>query len=158
MNKTLIISVGALLVFFLIGSSVALLVAKDTMFSTFTKVTENSESNSSGLVTVGDGLKLSSPKKGSKLVSPLTLTGEAVGGWYFEASFPIAITDDKGKTLASSYVSAQGEWMTEKYVPFDGKIEFTVPKGVTKGFLVLMKDNPSGDPSKNYEVKIPVTF
>lgn len=98
-----------------------------------------------------------SPKPGDNLQSPLVVEGKARGTWFFEASFPIKITDESGNVLGSSFVQATSDWMTENYVPFRGEITFT-SKAAGKGFLVLQKDNPSGLPQNDKEIKIPVNL
>lgn len=95
---------------------------------------------------------------GRQLVSsPLTITGEARGPWYFEASFPVEIRDANGIVIGQSHAQAQGEWMTTEFVPFTSTVTFTAPT-TTLGFLVLKKDNPSGDPERDQAVIIPVRF
>ena len=104
-----------------------------------------------------DRIRVTTPKPGQRISSPLTLKGESAG-WYFEGSFPIELTDDKGNVIAQKYVTAQGDWMTSDFVPFLGTLEFTVPKGVTHGYLVFKKDNPSGEARFDDEFSLPVTF
>lgn len=89
--------------------------------------------------------------------SPLKITGQARGCWYFEASFPIRISDSNGKELGLAVAQAQGEWMTENFVPFSITLNFSRPSTST-GFLVLHKDNPSGLPEHDDELRIPVRF
>jgi hypothetical protein len=48
--------------------------------------------------------------------------------------------------------------MTTNYVPFEAEIDFAVPAGVTSGFLILEKSNPSGLSENADELKIPVRF
>lgn len=100
-------------------------------------------------------LKNISVKQNQEIESPLTVEGEAKGTWFFEASFPIKITDEQGNVLGSSYVQAQSDWMTEDFVPFKGQVQFS-SKTAQKGFLVLSKDNPSGLPEYDDQVRIPV--
>ncbi|MBI2054052.1 MAG: GerMN domain-containing protein [Candidatus Staskawiczbacteria bacterium] len=95
------------------------------------------------------------PKPGEAITSPLVVLGEAKGTWFFEATFPIKITDEAGNVLGVSYVEAVDDWMTENFVRFSGKISF-LAKERTNGFLVLAKDNPSGLPEYDKEVKVPV--
>lgn len=102
---------------------------------------------------------VASPKDGDLVTSPLTVSGKARGYWYFEASFPLEITDSSGKVLAQSHAQAMGEWMTEDYVPFEGKVNFKVPTGGDgKGFMVFKKDNPSGLPENDDSVRVPIRF
>lgn len=92
-----------------------------------------------------------------RLSSPFTVEGEARGNWYFEATFPIEIINEKGETIGQSYAQAQGEWMTEEYVPYEGTIEFD-PGESTKGEFILKNSNASGLPENDKELRIPITF
>ncbi|MCE9643996.1 Gmad2 immunoglobulin-like domain-containing protein [Candidatus Parcubacteria bacterium] len=104
-------------------------------------------------------IMVASPSAGDLVTSPLTVTGTARGYWYFEASFPIKVTDSSGKVLSEHYAEAQSDWMTEEYVPFKGTISFKAPVGGDgKGFIVFEKDNPSGLPENDASVKVPVRF
>ena len=89
--------------------------------------------------------------------SPLVIEGEARGSWFFEASFPIKLFDGSGALLGSTTAQAQGEWMTENFVPFSAKLEFSSPS-TERGILVLEKDNPSGLPENADELRIPIAF
>jgi hypothetical protein len=97
------------------------------------------------------------PRSGDVVVSPLAILGEARGTWYFEASFPVKLLDGNGKVLAEHYAEAQGDWMTADYVAFKGSLEFEAPD-TAEGTLVLKKDNPSGLPEHEDEIRIPVRF
>lgn len=105
-----------------------------------------------------DQIRVTSPQKNEVIKSPLEITGEARGPWFFEASFPIQLVDDKGNLIIESFAEAQGNWMTENFVPFVSKLEFSVPTGITNGELILKKDNPSGLPENDAEIRIPVRF
>lgn len=101
-------------------------------------------------------VKVTSPIPNQTIKSPLIVEGEA-RLWYFEGSFPIKILDANGKILGVSYVTAQGDWMTENFVPFKGEIEFTPSKTET-GKIVFMKDNPSGLPEHDESFEMPINF
>lgn len=93
----------------------------------------------------------------SIVTSGMEITGRA-RLYYFEASFPVTLLDANGKVVLQTYAQAQGEWMTEQFVPF--KVEnfvFTMPSTVT-GKLILAKDNPSGLPEHDEQVEIPIRF
>lgn len=92
------------------------------------------------------------------VASPLTITGEARGTWYFEASFPVEMQDVDGNVLGQGHAEAIGNWMTEDFVPYTATLSFTVPAGVTEGVLYLRKDNPSGLPANDDEAHFPVQF
>lgn len=91
------------------------------------------------------------------ITSPLALKGEARGFWYFEASFPATLLDDNGNVLKQLPIQAEGEWMTEDFVPFSASIEWPAAETET-GTLVLEKDNPSALPENADEIRIPVRF
>jgi len=102
-------------------------------------------------------IKNLSIKSGQEITSPLVIEGKAKGTYFFEGSFPIKILEENGNELATSFVRAQSDWMTEDFVAFKGTITFTT-KNKIKGFLVFAKDNPSGLPENDKEVKIPVVL
>lgn len=102
-------------------------------------------------------VRLEEPDPNEIVTSPLTVKGEVRGTWYFEASFPVEIVDEDGKVLAVAPAQAQGEWMTEDWVPFVVALNFN-PGTATKGEIVLKKDNPSGLPENDDEVRLPIRF
>jgi hypothetical protein len=104
-----------------------------------------------GLITV------SNVAPGDKVSSPLIVKGEARGTWYFEASFPVELLDGNGNQLALKPAQAQGDWMTEDFVPFSVTLTFPPPATAT-GTLMLRRDNPSGLPENEDWLAIPVTF
>ncbi|NMC51712.1 DUF333 domain-containing protein [Candidatus Kuenenbacteria bacterium] len=107
------------------------------------------------------GIKVITPQKDTTVQSPLTITGEARGTWFFEASFPVKLVDEFDNILATGVATADppagGDWMTEDYVPF--KAELSFPLAITdKGYLLLNKDNPSGLPGNDLQLKVPVVL
>lgn len=117
--------------------------------------TPNEVDNSSGipdLISVGNIIK------NQKVTSPLTVTGSARGTWYFEASFPVELKDANGKTIAQVPAQAQSNWMTEDFVIFKATLTFPAQPAGSKGTLILHKDNPSGEPERDQQIEIPVTF
>lgn len=97
------------------------------------------------------------PRPGDTIKSPLIAVGEARGYWFFEASFPVYIMNDANEMLGVGFATADDEWMTENFVPFSAEVHFD-PKGAKKGFVILKKDNPSGLPEHDDELRIPVKF
>ncbi len=97
-------------------------------------------------------------KPGNLIESPLVITGEARGYWYFEASFPIVLVDWDGVIITNGFATAQDEWMTENFVPFEATLEFTKPSYGKNGALILQKDNPSGLPEFDDALEIPIKF
>lgn len=112
--------------------------------------------------TKDDLITVDQPIPGSVITSPLTITGQARGTWYFEADFPVVLTDWDGRIIAEGVATAQDEWMTEKYVPFRAIIHFEKPDIIgdfaRRGALILQKDNPSGLPENDNALEMTVYF
>jgi hypothetical protein len=106
---------------------------------------------------LADLIRIDSPRPNTTVVSPLQISGEARGTWYFEASFPAKLLDADGSVIAEHYAQAQDDWMTEDFVPFKSTLEFATPETET-GTLVLEKDNPSGLPEHANALRVPVQF
>jgi hypothetical protein len=79
------------------------------------------------------------------------IKGQAKGSWFFEASFPIEIQNQKGDSLKTFIAQATSDWMTENYVPFVADIDLSnlSLKSGNKIKIIFHKDNPSGDASKD---------
>ena len=103
-------------------------------------------------------IRVTSPEVLANVTSPITVTGEARGTWFFEASFPISVVNWDGLIIGEGYAMADGEWMTEEFVPFTGVIEYTLPPDSysTDGALIFKKDNPSGLSEYDDALEIPV--
>lgn len=141
MNKKIIL----VIIIFLLGTGVVFWIYSRT-------------SNISTEVPVAnDKIRLNTPLANSIIKSPLTISGEARGNWYFEASFPVRLYDANGKELLAIPVMAKGDWMTTDFVPFEAVLTFSLPATDT-GTLVLEKDNPSGLPEHADSITVPVRF
>jgi hypothetical protein len=103
-------------------------------------------------------IHLNNPRPNQVISSPLVIQGEARGGWFFEASFPVILTDWDGLIIASGVATAQGDWMTNDFVPFTATLTFKNPTYKNNGSLILKKDNPSGLPENDKALEIPVIF
>jgi hypothetical protein len=102
-----------------------------------------------------DLIRVQTPQQGATVGSPLVVTGEARGPWFFEASFPVRLRDASGVDLATTVATAQGEWMTEEFVPFTATLD--IPSDFQgPATLLLQKDNPSGLPENDKAISIPV--
>lgn len=100
-------------------------------------------------------IRVTTPMPAQESASPLEVRGVARGNWYFEASFPIRLRMSNGKEIAQGVATAQGDWMTEDFVPFTASLPFSVDTA-TGAILVLERDNPSGAPNQDAAVEIPV--
>lgn len=141
-----------------IGLFIIILVAGVALIFVPGPNTANAPTQGGNAGKMADKIVAVEPKPGDSVSSPLKITGEARGGWYFEASFPYELKDAQGKTLAQGPVQAKSDWMTPDFVPFSITITFPTQPAGSKGTLVLKKDNPSGDPARDEELDIPVTF
>ena len=110
-----------------------------------------------GAVDPSDMIRVLTPASGTAIESPVAVSGDARGTWFFEASFPAEVLDGNGKSLGIAPIQAKGEWMTTDFVPFEGSIAFSKPTTST-GVIRFRKDNPSGDPARDAYLDVPVVF
>lgn len=110
--------------------------------------------------TKDDLIGVDQPLAGATVTSPLVVRGEARGSWYFEGSFPIVVTNWDGLIIGQGHATADGEWMTNDYVPFTGTIEFNTASTspYNRGSVIFKKDNPSGLPQNDNALEVPVVF
>ena len=103
---------------------------------------------------------VSLPFPGAVTGKEFSVRGKARGYWFFEASFPIAVYDDKGNELALGLATpepAGTEWMTTEFINF--KADLKVPDTYTgPAVLLLKKDNASGLPEHDASVSFPFTI
>ncbi len=160
MNKTgwvlaivgILIIIAAIILFVLPGNTKA-----PTVDGTAT--TTPRTSNAAGMA---DLIVVDSPKPGDTISSTtVTITGKARGTWYFEASFPIEVeanTFGGSEIIGQGHAEAQGNWMTEDFVPFTATIKLSKAPEKSQVVLVLKNDNPSGDPARDLKLRIPVVL
>ncbi len=104
-----------------------------------------------------DMIRVSAPQRNETIANPLRINGEARGTYFFEASFPIKLLDGNGQEVATGIANADGEWMTEEFVPFSATLTFVRP-ATANGSLAFMRDNPSGLPENDMSFVVPVSF
>ena len=104
-----------------------------------------------------EGILISSPKRNETIKSPLIIEGEAKGFWFFEAQFTAELYDAKGNFLGRAILTAQKNWMSEDFVPFEGNLIFTQPQSPT-GVLKFLSSNPSGLKENQKVFEVPVQF
>ncbi|PIR88309.1 MAG: hypothetical protein COU09_03000 [Candidatus Harrisonbacteria bacterium CG10_big_fil_rev_8_21_14_0_10_44_23] len=105
-----------------------------------------------------DLIRLDNPRPNQTVSSPLTISGEARGYWFFEATFPVVLVDWDGLIIAEGYATAQTDWMSEDFVPFTATLEFKKPSYKNTGSLILKKSNASGLPENDDALEIPILF
>lgn len=105
-----------------------------------------------------DLIRLESPEPLAVIESPLEVTGRARGSWYFEASFPVVLVNWDGLIIAEGVATADGDWMTEEFVPFRASLEFETPDYGERGTIILQKHNASGLSEHDDALEVPVRF
>lgn len=115
------------------------------------------EKPTQGITGENKNITVTKPLANDQILSPLLVEGSAKGAWFFEASASIKVVDDKGIEIGNGSVQAVGDWMTEDFVPFKGKISFDKTSS-KNGFLIFENSNPSGLKENAEEFKLPIKF
>ncbi len=111
------------------------------------------------LVNSKDNLiQLFKPLPNEVIKSPLEIKGKARGIWFFEANFPIVLTDWDGLIIAEGIARTVESWMTEEFVSFSSELNFEKPDLKDNGNLILRKDNPSGLPEHDDVLEVIIFF
>ncbi len=116
------------------------------------------------ITAMSDRIIVTSPVPGASVTTPLQVSGEARGNWFFEGSFPVVLTNWDGLIIAEGVATASGDWMTESFVPFTATLTFTnpltagAPEYMANGTLILKRDNPSGLPEQDAALELPIRF
>lgn len=85
----------------------------------------------------------------------LTFNGEAPGTMFFEASFPVYFEDEMGAIVAQGTAHANSDWMTTSAVPFTATLQVKPITAPITGSIVFKRDNPSGLPEHDFELRMP---
>jgi hypothetical protein len=105
-----------------------------------------------------DLIRLDNPRLNAEVTSPLKITGQARGNWFFEADFPVILEDENGLIISRGTAGALSDWMTEDFVGFSAELSFNDQVSGSRGRLILKKDNPSGLPEHDDALEVPVYF
>ena len=106
-------------------------------------ITESQPKSERSNDTLNDLIRVNNPVAGQLITSPLEITGEARGYWFFEAEATAELLDENMNRISETNTTAIGEWMTEGWVPFSGTLIFEAPS-TENGFLIMHKANASG--------------
>ncbi len=90
--------------------------------------------------------------------SPLIIKGEVPGNWFFEANFPVTLTDWDGRIIGQAVAQADSDWMTTEMVPFTVTINFEKPSLYPRGSIIFKKDNPSGLPANDDYLEFMINY
>lgn len=117
----------------------------------------SNETSASDQASIEGEIVVDSPLMNEAVKSPLQVSGQAVGPWFFEGSFPVRLLNGDGQEVASGVATSTESWMTEDFIPFT--VDLTFNPGTSKsGTLILEKDNPSGLPENAGKLEVPVQF
>lgn len=105
-----------------------------------------------------DEIQVELPFPGAVTGKTFGVIGKARGPWFFEASFPVTVLDATGVVLARGIAQAEGEWMTNEFVPFRADIHIKNQKYIGPATVVLQKDNPSGEVDRDASVSFVITI
>lgn len=133
-----------------------------TMFTpSFTPIKTDTESSTnatpSSTAVAETHVHLTRPHPQERITNPLTVSGEAKGTWFGEGVFPVVLYDGNMQEVARGIAAAQGEWMTENFVPFTLTLYFTKP-ATPLGTLRLYRDNASGLPQNDAWLDTEIKF
>jgi Immunoglobulin-like domain of bacterial spore germination len=98
------------------------------------------------------------PSAGDVVSSPIEVSGQALGNWFFEAQAPVSVLDLNGALLGRGTIRTSDDWSSGELVNFSGSINFTLTTGSTAGVLLLENDNPSGQASTSRYLAVPIVF
>jgi hypothetical protein len=104
-----------------------------------------------------DLIQITKPRPNEVASSPIIITGQARGNWFFEGQFTAKLVDDRGQILNQTVIKSLADWTTTDFVPFAGELVFRLPS-VKTGKLLLVKDNPSGIPENERQLEVPLKF
>ncbi len=102
-------------------------------------------------------MKITAPRANETVTAPFIVSGNAPGGWFFEASFPIRIVDQNNKLLATTVAHPLSSWMSSDPIAFEAAFDFIVAT-TTEATMVFNNDNPSGLPENDREFSMPITL
>lgn len=134
----------------------SVLVENDSSEEAETKQSEVSDLEPSVTPELEAEVDIFYPQANDVISSPLEISGQAPGFWFFEASLPVRLVDLEGNLIAEHYAQAEADWMTSEFVPLSSSLVFSTT--ATSGYLIIAKDNPSGLPEYDAEISIPVIF
>jgi hypothetical protein len=116
------------------------------------------DTNTTASSTTDALITVATPTAGQSVANPITVSGEARGYWFFEASAPVVVTNWDGLIIGEGYITAEGDWMTEGFVPFSGTIAYNLPADSysASGTIIFQRANPSDLPQNDAAYEVPV--
>lgn len=104
-----------------------------------------------------DLIRVTHPAENEKITSPVKIKGEARGYWFFEGDAPMEIMNNSNMVLGRGAITAEGDWMTEEFVPFTATVDYDAT-GAEEGYIVFRRSNASGKPEHDRSYRLKVRF
>jgi hypothetical protein len=104
-----------------------------------------------------DMITVDLPFPGAVTGKDFIIKGQARGTWFFEGSFPVVVLDKDGKVLFAGIATSSESWMTTNFIPFSSSVKVPVSY-IGKATVILKKDNPSGEASRDASISFPITI
>ena len=108
-----------------------------------------------------DQIELKSPRGSSTIVGDFVVKGAVPGFWYFEAIAGYRILDKNLNVIAMGPVQALSDWMTERRVPFELKLNTGSFGYKGDAVIIIESENVQGGEEGELlvkRIKIPVTI
>lgn len=164
MNKNHLIVVLGLVIAGLLVFTIPIIIDRSNVAIAPEIETENQEpaqQDSAQIITIGDAAELVELDEifaGSEISDNHSVSGQAPGYWFFEASAPYEVLNSNQQTIGQGFVTATDDWMTEDQVNFTGVINYdsSLIGSNNNGTVIFRRDNPSDLPQNDASVEIPV--
>ncbi len=97
---------------------------------------------------------ITTPAPNARVTSPLTVSGRAPAGWFFENQLPVQLLDAQGAIIAQAPATPRINWTEPGDKDYDATLEFTVARE-TPATLVVMQDMPEeGEEPKQTRIEV----
>lgn len=93
-------------------------------------------------VQLKDVIEVTEPKPNADVSSPFKLTGQAVGGWYYNDILNVKLVDENDNVITTKVIKATSSTQTDSMVPFTAAIVYDATQSA-KAKLIIERTNPS---------------
>lgn len=97
---------------------------------------------------------ITTPTPNARVTSPLTVSGRAPAGWFFENQLPVQLLDAEGAVIAEAPATPRVSWTDPGDKDYDATLTFSVTRE-TPATLVVMQDMPGeGEEPKQTRIEV----